>query len=274
MIMHTQRISFRKKTNRILLGICLLTVSIENLAFSGQECYSFAKNQFEKIYCQIMAEGEGKNLPDFYSFQKSHPKTQRLLIKREAEKLGIILPEITHSSTTKKHTKKNKTINSQVVNQQVRSSISSHDQSLMKCSLKKQFIHCDKKVFELAENSPNHILGTKSLPKITASSNDRRALTATYKGYIRNMLMLGLGDSTMSYTKFVSIYDETNRQNQNFSDRLNTMFAYLKEERQQNGIKKRYNNNYPNSIKACMHLSNTLIVCDNVIQNWVYVLKN
>jgi hypothetical protein len=51
------------------------------------------------------------------------------------------------------------------------------------------------------------------------------------------------------------------------------MYELLKKEKQTNAVKSRYNNLFPDSLEQCMELSQKIIVCDNIKQNWIYKSK-
>ena len=74
----------------------------------------------------------------------------------------------------------------------------------------------------------------------------------------------------MSFSKFAATYDDAKRYRLNFSQRFSKMFELLKSEKKTIGIKARYNEDYPQSMSQCMRLDSSIVICDNIHQNWVY----
>ena len=50
-------------------------------------CMDGAKTDLEKLYCQVVREGQGAGLPSATDFRRNDPQVQRLLLRRPAGRL-------------------------------------------------------------------------------------------------------------------------------------------------------------------------------------------
>lgn len=265
-------------------------------------CVETPGTELEKIYCQIKAKGKGQNLPDFQAFRRNPPSTQALLLKQPARKLGIDLPDT--SSTARSALASTPVIESQqivpvseevsvktpaedktsILNRNIQSNSASR-QLQQQCKLNNDLILCGSSQYELQTNLTNRHLSSQTfssdnkllLPSrqgsAFASASDHYYLSQTYIFYIEKMVDLGLADATMSFTKYAATYDDITRRGGNFEQRFAQMYELLKKEKQTNAVKSRYNNLFPQSLEQCMELSQKIIVCDNIKQNWIYQAK-
>ncbi|MGH1370707.1 MAG: hypothetical protein ACRBBW_01640 [Cellvibrionaceae bacterium] len=104
-------------------------------------------------------------------------------------------------------------------------------------------------------------------------TSEARYWSDSYQHYIEKMLSIGLGASTMSYTKFVYTWQESQLQGQIPQARFSAMFEYLKRDKRALAVKASYDDMTPASISWCQSLSHQLWVCDNGRRNWVYQLS-
>lgn len=266
--------------------ICFVSLFYSSLTFaiSPKACFMEAIDEIEKAYCEIVAEGYGAQLPDLYSFRQNTAQTQLLLLQRPAQKAGISLPQTPPAATTEATEKpaiKNST--SEKSQQQAAQVPSAQKQpesttKLQECQLYREHIKCRDNDYYLVVNLPLSRLDQSALTHAnqlqfesrTTSDTHIQYLSSLYPEYIRKMLMIGLGDSTLSFTKFFALYENTGNDDRAFARRFHQMYELLKEERRSNAVKQRYQNNFPEAIDNCMRVSPTLIACDNVNQNWVY----
>jgi len=74
-----------------------------------------------------------------------------------------------------------------------------------------------------------------NIPGYQGKSDDRQALAGylakAYGQYILKMLEIGLGGSTFTYNKFVYLYYDVSEKGIDFSQRFETMFGYLKQDK-------------------------------------------
>lgn len=268
----------------------------------AKECLSEAKHEIEKTYCQILEKSGPASLPNFHQFRQNPIKMQTLLLKGPARKAGISIPEdittnapspikptpvITappEADITLSQPRKAKPENKPEPPMTFPGSGSTTSAALASCQLDKSSIDCagdtrgEAKRYELQSN-----LNLKQLDPMVLSDQNRlefpdrqgnesivQYLSRVYPTYIEKMLLLGLGDTTMSFTKFNAMFHETVKQGLSFTRRFRDMYELLKKERKTQAIKSRYNDLYPDSIENCMRLTTKLIACDNVKQNWIY----
>lgn len=278
-----------------LLAASSISVPLNSYAFGVKECLNTAETALEEVYCEIIIKGKGNTLPDFFNFRRNTEKTQRLLLKRGAARAGISLPkdngevhqaylppqpEITQG---KEQSREAQTPAEQPSPRNAtavlpKTTNARPQNTLESCSLAKEKIICNNQRYFLAINIPaNRLqqnalssLNRLALPSKQQQQSTLQYLSNIYPRYIEKMLSIGLGDSTVSFTKFYAIYDTSIEQKEDFSQRFEEMFELLKKERKTMAIKQRYRNNFPQSMESCMQLSNTLIACDNIEQNWVY----
>ena len=264
-------------------------------------CLSQSHSELEKAYCKIQEKKPNNNLPAFDDFQNNPPNMQYLLLKGPARKLNIQLPKPIHS----KPPEVTQEIEDQELNTQelivvkltpvIRSNIvspkvltiehtQSHDKpkKMQDCKLDNLWIRCNEVNYTLVTNKNNSELEEDALSEnnkmnIRERNNEEltdtssiKYLSKTYPVYIHKMLSIGLGAGTMSFTKYASVYEASEKNQQNFSERMETMFGFLKTDKRGNTIKSRYDTLLPEDITWCMPLDDTLIVCDNINKNWVY----
>lgn len=254
----------------MLSALIWLTVSTYASAQGPATCHDRANTELEKLYCEVKATSPSTSLPNFNEFKRNPPKTQRLLLKRPAKKLGLTLPEAPLSKKEKRRAGR-KT--------ETEPSLGLEDY----CSLGTATIQCDDRQFKLLSNLPNHKLrqgaleqaDTLSFKAFEGDKGNKDEVIAYLKGvytlYIGHMIDIGLAATTMSFTKFYHTFMEVESDKVRFSARLNEMFKYLKKDKASMGVKSRFNSQLPESLTNCMALNEQLIVCDNVKQNWVYV---
>lgn len=252
-----------------LAGIILFsTLSSEVFAFSSEACFAQARLPLEKSFCEVKKAGGLNFVRSIKDFKKNPEKTQRLILKRDAERLGINLP--TKPSST------------EVKVSQTPTPPSNARAKLESCTLDKNIIRCNKEQYLLTGNLRNSQLKAEAfsshnqllLPRKSATEfynqSDFLYLSHIYPIYIHKMLEIGLGDSTMSFTKFAEVFWQNKMRDLDFVDRFQFMYNKLKIEKSRNQVKPRYSSDQPDSINQCMRLDTRIIVCDNKTTNWVY----
>ncbi|NIB39123.1 hypothetical protein HBA55_05975 [Pseudomaricurvus alkylphenolicus] len=253
------------------------------------------RTEMEKVYCRL--KSDGVRLPALEDFRKNPAKIQRLLLKRPAAAAGIRLPGagsgresavVAKGASSDKNTLLRASSPASVTPaSEIRSatsatprpSVSSSSSVAQDCRLNGARIDCGGDQFRLVLNRKNRELTPGSL-----SPDNRMALPAyqqggpseaqhlaeSYEQYIEKMLQIGLGGVTMSYTKFVYTRQEMLRQGQDIQARFETMYSYLKRDKQQMAIKPSYDDSLPPGMDSCSRLNSRLWVCDVGNRNWVY----
>ena len=247
-------------------------------------CNFTPKTELEKVYCEVQDRGEGGGLPDIFEFRKNPPKTQALLLRKPAATLGIKLPQSkspVRNVPSEPLTPPIKPEKNLAVLTPPRLPVAQSN-GLASCQLNNSQIQCGYAHFVLLTNQQISQLEKSALSEfnkliIPAKSSAlyrdysvQSYLSDVYPTYLEKMIKIGLGDTTMSFTKFVATYQDIVAQGEDFSARFNKMYELLKTERKSNAIKARYNNNFPDNISQCMQVTSLLIACDNVSQNWLY----
>lgn len=254
------------------------------------------KTELEQVYCELQDRGASQGLPNIFEFRKNPPQTQALLLKKPAQRLGIKLPSPGKAKAAPSPANRSPTRPSQstpatepVIADKPEPSTSVTNtvkppvnNGLTDCRLNREHIVCGTESYVLQTNRQNRQLADHALdeqnrlllPARTAPEYRDKSvqyyLSSIYPYYLEKMLEIGLGDATMSYTKFAATYDDITRRGESFTGRFAKMYELLKTERKSNAVKARYNNNFPESISQCMRASRALLVCDDVRQNWIY----
>jgi len=274
--------------------VAIAAVGSCHLAYSqNRDCLEQAGTPLVKTYCQIVAKDPGAKLPNIGDFKKNPPQIQRLLLSQYSERLHIPLPgepeqkdsQSTYSTSRTRMPQVSATATSLPVNAVTRRAPTEHRIALTNCELDKDKIRCQTELYELQVNKKiNQLLGdvfsaenelrmpSKDKTKF-ADDSDYNYLSYIYPMYVYKMLDLGLGDSTMSFTKFAAVYWQSKRDGSNFTERFRQTYNTLKIERSSNAMKARYRDNYPNNLGQCMRMDEKIILCDDMHQNWIYKLK-
>lgn len=238
-----------------------------NIKYS--DCFNRADTYYEQIYCEIKAKGEGASLPSFIDFKKNNVQMQALLLKRKAEALRIpfkmpVTKQATSARTQKVHTQ-----------------TATH--SSANCQYLERTIQCQDGVFSIVGNKGNSKLNRRVLEDnnklaLERFSGDRRDqalvldyLTKSYTRYIEKMLEIGLGGSTMSFTKFYYLFQDLSVQGVDFQQRFETMYGYLKLDKRSLGVSEKVDAIQGLSIAQCSRLKADLFTCDNKRNNRVYL---
>lgn len=264
-------------------------------------CLDQARTDYEKLFCKIQQTSQGKSLPSFEDFRRNSPTVQALLLKRPAERLGLTMPaapkavkkaavpakpalEDKPSPTTKALPPTARTpLNAPP---EVKQPVVTPEARLSGCSLQGEQVRCPKARYQLLMNKPNRDLAAGALgpenrfglAAYQGKANDAAALRnylgRSYQHYIEKMLEIGLGASTMSYTKFYYTYQEVSSQGEDFAARFEKMYEFLKKDKASMAIKARYDDKVLARIEQCVDLSAELVVCDNGVSNWVFQRDN
>ncbi|MCG8609437.1 MAG: hypothetical protein MI864_02780 [Pseudomonadales bacterium] len=254
------------------------------------DCRDFALTVYEELYCEIKAKGKGATLPALEDFRRNTPQFQALLLKRPAAQLKLTIPPYTSVKPSLEST----SLGSQSTSP--RSSLRSDENmegsrpvkesgsSLSACKLQRSEISCRSgKQYHLQKNKPLSRLSGSALassnqlrlPPINGSASEQKQkLANAYEQYIEAMLQIGLGATTMSYTRFVYTYREIKQKNADFQQRFHKMYELLKQDRRSMAIDTRLPAPYPGQLDACTRLNVKTIICDTSDKNWVYVLSS
>lgn len=261
------------------------------LGNAGEFCLLFAENYYEQLYCEVKAQGEGGRLPSFYEFQKNNETTQALLLKRPAAKLGVqlALPKRVQPKTkpfsepdTSFHAVMGNGGGSYHLNADEQKHEKFGPYKLNKCLFEATHIVCRGERYQLIANQANTKLSRGALagdnrmaiPVYQGLVDDREALgrylSKAYQQYIQKMLEIGLGGSTFSYAKFVFLFHDVATKGIDFSQRFETMFGFLKQDKQHLAVNEQLAKNVQLIKTQCDWLAETLLVCDAGRKNYIY----
>ena len=84
------------------------------------------------------------------------------------------------------------------------------------------------------------------------------------------MLEIGLGGSTFSYAKFVFLFNDVTAKGIDFSQRFETMFRFLKQDKQNIAVSEALPSSVLFSREHCDRLDDNLVVCDGGRKNYLY----
>ena len=265
----------------LVLGVCF---GAPQAAPADDACRDGAKTELEKLYCKIIAEGQGAGLPSPTDFKRNDPQVQALLLRRPAGRLGLEVPD-TGASAIKEPT----------TAQDAPAPAGSQDApagqaedlepagQLAECRLEGQRITCPQRRYELMENLPNNRLADGALAPenrlglspFEGNRNDeeavRRYLSDAYDRYIPNMVDIGLGANTMSFTEFHNAFHTIEEGGVDFARRMERTFTLLKQDKKTLAVKARYHDELPDDLSLCTVINRDIVVCDNVGTNWVFV---
>lgn len=302
-----------RKTNHYVANIAratafvfiALSFFVSTNSFAQLDCTAQARTDLEKLFCRIKNTQEGRMLPSFSDFQKNSPKVQAALLKSPARRLNLTVPTVKSTAkSAQRSSRPNSSAQSPSSNQNSTernrsasrsrnsensgsSSISSSpsQNTLNGCRLVGDTIRCPDGTYRLSLNVANRFLRSgalsennkMSMPAFAGDTNDSGAvknyLFDAYVLYIEKMLEIGLGASTMSFTKFYYTFYDLQEKNQNFSDRFEKMFGFLKKDKATMAIQSSYTDAKPNALSECAALNAQIIVCDQKEINWVYHKK-
>ncbi len=298
-----------KKIHMQLLMAPLLVAGFSSGdAYAQSFCFASAGSYYEQVYCELQARGEAKTLPPFYQFKRNDARTQALLLKRPAERIGIDLPMPT--STVAKPTvatvpsPKPRTPPPSVKpgSQQPASKTSTPQQegtlsastgvsskNLLHssgCQLNAEEIRCGERRFLLTGNRHNQRLAQgvldadnkMALPvydgKVTDQAAVENYLAEAYRQYIEKMHEIGLGGVTMTYGKFYFLFFDLQEKGLNFSKRFETMYGFLKKDKASMGVSETLAADKDLTTEDCDALAEHMWVCSRAGRNYLYLTQS
>jgi hypothetical protein len=225
-------------------------------------CFSLAESYYEQIYCELKFKGLGQSLPSWRDFKRNNEQMQALLLKAPAGRVGIEV-------AMPKKSRKPKPLVSQP-------ELGLTASLAGRCQLTGLFIECGAQRYQWQRNQ------SRSQLPITALTDANRMalpvfsggalatyLLAAYEHYLQKMLAIGLAETVLSYGKFEYLYHDLAAKGVNFNQRFETMYHYLKRERQQMSVPKAAQLPQQLTLADCYPL-NRLWVCSAAGSQWVF----
>ncbi len=238
-------------------------------AVAGPTCFLLAENYYEQLYCEVKAKGEGGSLPSLRDFRNNNQMTQALLLKRPTGRLGIALamPNMSGGVSQAKVSPPERP--AAVV------------PSMSDCRLAGATIQCDGNRFQLTGNLSNRHINEASLeagnqlllPRYNGAGNAdlQRYLAEAYRLYLRKMLEIGLGGSTMTYAKFHYLYFDLTDKGADFVARSKTVFDYLKADKKRLAVSEAVSPAAGLTLSDCDRVAEHLIACGHGNKNYLYL---
>ncbi|HEY6528984.1 MAG TPA: hypothetical protein VIZ65_09845 [Cellvibrionaceae bacterium] len=264
----------------------LLALQISTAFASDLEGSCHGQTPLELNYCKLLTLG-ATGLPPLFEFRKNTPATQYLLLKRPAARLGIALaqpskPKVQSASKGPTDSAEPVPSASTRLTTELKSSPRAKlpaSQNTPGCELANEMIICGSLRYQLQWNKPKNALAAEALlasnqlifpPLPPAQSAIDDYLLHCYALYIQKMLLLGLGNTTLSFGKFDAIFTEAKNQHFDFSARFTRMYHFLKEERKTLQPPKGFGHAKPQHIEDCVRISEQFWSCQTAEQHWVY----
>jgi len=284
------------KSPILILIFTIFSIAMKSVADTG--CSHQARTPLEELFCQIQLTSVGSGLPSFSDFRRNQPKIQALLLKRPARKLGLEVPTSTVvprvAKNSKKEAKHAAALSEPIkpISVSLRGSLGFEKpvaritaNPFLQCQFRGKRIACKNRHYELVDNkhnrrlakdvlSANNLLGMMRFSGSVENEVELNSyLAESYTLYIQKMIDIGLGGVTMSYTKFYYTFMELVDTKENFAERFEIMYSFLKKDKATMLIEGRFDDQMPSGLQDCMDLNETLIVCDNLTMNWIYQLQ-
>lgn len=282
---------------RYVYFICFSLAVFHFPAAVADNCREQATSALEQLYCQIKERDPHALGFSFKEFQKNPARTQHLLLRRPAKRLGLAMPieppanrgpSINRERSTDPQPSPPapqapsfnaapKTQSPPAMTKPSAPQAQTAPIDKNRCELRDRLIDCQTIVFQLIDNQPNSALATEALknnqlhlPKYNDNQSLQAYLGEAYGSYIEKMTGIGLAGSTMSYTRFFHTYQMVQEGEGDFRQRMTDMFEYLKKDKASMAIKARYTSALPAEIQQCYPLGQKFMICDDVQHNWVF----
>ncbi|MDX1755238.1 MAG: hypothetical protein R3175_04180 [Marinobacter sp.] len=269
------------------MSLVLAGVVLAPLAVRAADCPVQPQTAYERVYCQVVEKGGGRRLPSFDDFRRNSPQVQALLLKRQAARLGIELPdampEPSSGSRQEVPAAAPAPIHSLPAPEPEQAPAPGSAVAFRECRLAGETIECPRRQYHLATNLPNRALAEGvldddnrlGLQSYQGDPNNetelRRYLARAYDRYIRKMLEIGLGGATMSFTRFYHGFQRHEASGVDYAQRLEATFHLLKQDKKTRPVPSRLTGHLPRNLQHCEGVGQNVIVCDNVASNWVFV---
>ncbi|TNE80270.1 MAG: hypothetical protein EP334_03335 [Gammaproteobacteria bacterium] len=233
-------------------------------------CLLLAETYHEQLYCELKSAGQGQKLPSLLDFRRNDELTQALLLKRPAAKLGInvAMPKRRIDPVSPPAAPRAAAVKSHLTAQ---------------CQLQGTNLLCGERRYRLVGNVANSALragvlaldNKMNIPAEPAEVEAHSVLTAyltrAYRQYLTKMLEIGLGGSTFSFRKFTYLFEDVTSRGLSFSQRFETMFGFLKQDKQRMSVDVRVPDTELLEVRYCEPLDNRLAVCDGGRRNFLFL---
>ncbi len=260
-------------------AVAIVALTAQGSAY-GSSCFAMAESYYEQIYCEIRALGRGAELPPFTDFRNNDAVTQALLLKRPAARLGIVVMEPAAPASPgygKAATRDAVPDGAHEIAQSIPVSA-----PLASCARDGRSIRCPDAHYQLVGNRANRHLAADALHPDQRLRLNRyagavngdglvRYLQESYGRYLEKMLAIGLGAVTLSYRKFEYIYHDVTARGADFGARFETMYRFLKRDKQNMDVAGATPDPGATPLAACELFAGRIIACDGGNRNFLFV---
>lgn len=224
-------------------------------------CFSWAQSYYEQVYCEVKVAGKGGQLPRNDEFRNNPPLTQALLLKPLARNAGIdlVMPQTLVKAPATRSVQRSVNLESLVPTPM--------------CERVDEELNCAGVNYRIMGNRANAALAKDvlsdtnqmNLPRYQGALTDQSALSAylfaSYRHYLEKMIAIGLAGATLSYGKFEYLFHDFQVKGIGFSDRFETMYRYLKQDKQRIAVNTKAS--VPEALRSedCVSLDAQLAVC-------------
>src|SRR5690606_42145346 len=96
-------------------------------------------------------------------------------------------------------------------------------------------------------------------------------LREAYRVYLSKMHEIGLAGATLNYDKFTFLFDDLRSKGLDFTERFETMYTYLKQDKKRMGVSEKLQMDESLQISDCADLSDDFMVCSRAGRNYLFV---
>lgn len=251
-------------------------------------CFLSASSYYEQVYCELQARGQTRGLPPFHQFKRNDEVIQAAILKRPAERNGIKLPSPQKPSVQSVEAVA-PDLDLDKSPPPVLTAVSQSDKTIpapvaagSACQLHQQHITCGTKRFQLMGNRANHHLAAEALtaanrmalPRYQGADESTQIqpyLREAYRVYLSKMHEIGLAGATLNYDKFTFLFDDLRSKGLDFTERFETMYTYLKQDKKRMGVSEKLQVDESLQISDCADLSDDFMVCSRAGRNYLFV---
>lgn len=266
---------------RAIKFLVLLAISLASTTGYAQKslsCFLMATTIYEQTYCEIIARGEGKQLPHFGEFKKNPPSVQFSLLKRPAEKLRIPLVASGGKQDHPKPLPAPPAVVADISHQQtVTSPVIAHNSPV--CEADAETLRCEGHVYYFVYNKANRDLPLgildqaidRQLFEPLTGGLSTSMVSTYYTHYLQTMNSIGLAGETLTWTKFNYLYQDATQQGLHFGHRLLAMFGFLQRDKATINVGLRKPDLTHVIFEQCLSFDQHWAACELAGRNYLYL---
>ena len=236
------------------IWLALVSPFVTPTALADRFCFLLAQNYYEQLYCEIVALGRGDELPRLHDFRHNDELTQALALRQPARRAGIeVKMPGSGVAATSPVAPSAAAPDAQLVARErpaasVLGTTATSVAPAPECVLTGSDVRCGERRFAFVANRRNSELAegvftaanrmelSGFVSDLASTAAVDAYLARAYPRYLDRMVTLGLGEATMTYGKFAAIFYDVTGKGVDFSERMETMYRYLKKDKQKLGV--------------------------------------